>query len=169
MALAHAGLGVTTAGIAMMSGYASSKILVMRPGETATLGGMAVTLTSVSAVTGPNYQAVQARFRVAERGRTSELASERRFYPVSRNQTTEAGIGASLLGNAYVAIGDEQRDARGNGIVVRIYHHPLVGWIWFGGLMMALGGAASLADRRYRIGAPVRAVPPLPAALVPAE
>jgi cytochrome c-type biogenesis protein CcmF len=169
MALAHAGLGVTTAGIAMMSGYASSKILVMRPGETATLGGMAVTLASVNAVTGPNYQAVQARFRVAERGRTSELASERRFYPVSRNQTTEAGIGASLLGNAYVAIGDEQRDARGNGIVVRIYHHPLVGWIWFGGLMMALGGAASLADRRYRIGAPVRAVPPLPAALVPAE
>jgi cytochrome c-type biogenesis protein CcmF len=169
MALAHAGLGVTTAGIAMMSGYATSKILVMRPGETATLGGMVVTLASVSPVQGPNYQAVQARFRVEQRGSVRELASERRFYPVSRNQTTEAGIGSSLLGNAYLAIGDEQRDARGNGIVVRLYHHPLVGWIWFGGLMMAMGGAASLADRRFRIGAPTRAIPALPAGLVPAE
>jgi cytochrome c-type biogenesis protein CcmF len=29
---------------------------------------------------------------------------------------------------------------------VRIYHHPLVGWIWFGGLMMAMGGAAAAAE-----------------------
>ena len=53
--------------------------------------------------------------------------------------------------------------------MVRIYHHPLVGWIWFGGLMMAMGGAASLADRRFRIGAPARAVPKLTPAMVPAE
>jgi cytochrome c-type biogenesis protein CcmF len=170
MALAHAGLGVTTAGVAMMSGYATSKILVMRPGETTTLGDMRVTLAGVGQAQGPNYQAVQARFKVEQRGQSRDLSSERRFYPVSRNQTTEAGIAASLLGNAYLAIGDEQRDAKGNGIVVRIYDHPLVGWIWFGGLMMAMGGAASLADRRFRIGAPTRAVAPrLPPAMVPAE
>ena len=168
MALAHAGLGVTTAGVAVMSGYATSKILVMRPGETTMLGDMQVTLTSVSPVQGPNYQAVAARFRTQQGGRVDDLTSERRFYPISRNQTTEAGIGTSLLGNAYLAIGDEQRDAKGKGIVVRIYHHPLVGWIWFGGLMMAMGGAASLADRRFRIGAPTRASAPLPA-MVPAE
>ncbi len=170
MALAHAGLGVTTAGIAMMSGYATSKILVMRPGETTALGGLRVTLTGVGQLQGPNYQAVQARFSIEERGSRRELTSEKRFYPVSRNQTTEAGIAGSLFGNAYLAIGDEQRDAKGSGIVVRIYHHPMVGWIWFGGLMMAIGGAASLADRRFRIGAPTRvAVPMLPPSMVPAE
>ena len=169
MALAHAGLGVTTAGIAMMSGYATSKILVMRPGDTTTLGAMTVSLTGVSPVQGPNYQAVQARFSVDEGRGVRELSSERRFFPISRSQTTEAGIGTSIFGNAYIAIGDEQRDARGNGIVVRIYHHPMVGWIWFGGLMMAMGGAASLADRRFRIGAPARVVPRLSPAMVPAE
>ena len=172
MALAHAGLGVTTAGVAMMSGYATSKILVMRPGGTTTLGDMQVTLAGVGQIQGPNYQAVQARFAVVQRGGTETLTSERRFYPVSRNQTTEAGIAVSLFGNAYLAIGDEQRDARGNGIVVRIYHHPMVGWIWFGGLMMAMGGAASLADRRFRIGAPARTAAPgpvLPPTMVPAE
>jgi cytochrome c-type biogenesis protein CcmF len=169
MALAHAGLGVTTAGIAMMSGYATSKILVMRPGESTKLGSMTVALTGVIPVQGPNYQAVQARFSVDEGRGPRELSSERRFFSGSGSQTTEAGIGSTIFGNAYIAIGDEQRDAKGNGIVVRIYHHPLVGWIWFGGLMMAMGGAASLADRRFRIGAPTRAVPRLVPNMVPAE
>jgi cytochrome c-type biogenesis protein CcmF len=169
MALAHAGLGVTTAGVTAMSAFSASKILVMQPGETADLGSLSVTLKSLNQVAGPNYQAVAAQFSVSQRGRTRDLVSEKRFYPVSRNQTTEAGIAVGVFGNAYVAIGDTQEGPRGQGIVVRIYNHPLVGWIWFGGLMMAMGGAASLADRRFRIGAPqARALPASPA-LVPAE
>ncbi len=170
MALAHAGLGVTVCGVTAMSGFAESKILVMREGDTAVLGPMQVTLGKIGEVNGPNYQAVRAAFTVRQGSRITDLASERRFYPVSRNQTTEAGIGTGLFGNSYIAIGDSQTGPQGPGIVVRIYHHPLVGWIWFGALMMAMGGAASLADRRFRIGAPSRA--PLPAlhpGLVPAE
>jgi cytochrome c-type biogenesis protein CcmF len=34
--------------------------------------------------------------------------------------------------------------------VVRLWNHPLVGWIWGGALIMALGGALSLADRGLR-------------------
>jgi len=171
MALAHAGLGVTVAGVTAMSSYAESKILVMREGETTALGPMQVTLGRVAETQGPNYQAIQARFTVRQGSRIDDLVSERRFYPVSRNQTTEAGIGVGLLGNSYVAIGDAQTGPQGPGIVVRLYRHPLVGWIWFGALMMAMGGAASLADRRFRIGAPLPAVRPgrLPGVAVPAE
>ena len=39
---------------------------------------------------------------------------------------------------------------------VRIYHQPLVPWLWVGGALMALGGLTSLSDRRYRIGVPNR-------------
>ncbi len=163
MALAHAGLGVTTVGVTAMSSFAESKILVMRPGETAVLGGMAVTLKGIGEAQGPNYQALQAHFSVRQGGTTRDLESEKRFYPISRNQTTEAGIGTGILGNSYIAIGDQQQGPNGTGIVVRIYHHPLVGWIWFGALMMAMGGAASLADRRFRIGAPLKLPVPLPA------
>lgn len=38
-----------------------------------------------------------------------------------------------------------------------MYHHPLVFWIWGGSVIMVLGGALSLSDRRLRIGAPRRA------------
>ena len=177
MALAHAGLGVTTIGVTAMSSFAESKILVMREGETTKLGGLEVTLKRVGEVTGANYQAIEAQFGVRRGSHITDLASERRFYPVSRNQTTEAGIGTGLLGNSYIAIGDQQNGPGGPGIVVRIYDHPFVGWIWFGALMMAMGGAASLSDRRFRIGAPTRATPravakPIPGlrpGLVPAE
>ena len=171
MALAHAGLGVTVCGVAAMSSFATSKILVMHEGETATLGAMQVTLDRIGEVTGPNYQAVQAAFAVRQGSSVRDLTSERRFFPVSRSQTTEAGIGTGLFGNSYIAIGDTQPGPQGPGVVVRIYHHPLVGWIWFGALMMAMGGAASLADRRFRIGAPTRLPAPvrLPVGLVPAE
>jgi len=40
---------------------------------------------------------------------------------------------------------------------VRIYHNPLVPWIWLGAILIVLGGAVSLSDRRLRVGAPRRA------------
>jgi cytochrome c-type biogenesis protein CcmF len=35
-----------------------------------------------------------------------------------------------------------------------MWDHPLVDWIWAGALLMALGGAVSLSDRRLRLGIP---------------
>ncbi|SRR5579862_1548236 len=149
MALAHAGLGVTVIGIAAVSAWQTSKVLDMAPGQTVELAGQEITLQSVASVAGPNYQANQARFRVVSRSGERMLISERRLYPSSGTQTTEAGIGTGVLGNIYIAIGDP--DA--SGIVVRLWDHPFVDWIWAGALMMALGGALSLGDRRFRVGA----------------
>jgi cytochrome c-type biogenesis protein CcmF len=51
---------------------------------------------------------------------------------------------------------------------VRLYFTPLVRLIWLGAVVMALGGALSLSDRRLRIGAPRRARRTMPAP-APAE
>jgi cytochrome c-type biogenesis protein CcmF len=42
-------------------------------------------------------------------------------------------------------------------VPARLYWKPLVTLIWLGGAAMALGGALSLADRRLRFGAAIRA------------
>jgi cytochrome c-type biogenesis protein CcmF len=42
---------------------------------------------------------------------------------------------------------------------VRVYYKPFVTWIWFGCLLMALGGGVAAADRRYRLRKDVREVP----------
>ena len=52
-----------------------------------------------------------------------------------------------------VAVLGEERDG---AAVLRLHVNPLAPWIWFGALVMAVGGALSLADRRQRIGAPAR-------------
>jgi cytochrome c-type biogenesis protein CcmF len=40
-----------------------------------------------------------------------------------------------------------------------MWFHPLVDWIWGGALLMALGGALSLADRGLRVAVLERAAP----------
>jgi cytochrome c-type biogenesis protein CcmF len=36
---------------------------------------------------------------------------------------------------------------------VRVYDKPFINWIWFGCILMALGGFLALSDRRYRVRA----------------
>jgi cytochrome c-type biogenesis protein CcmF len=60
-------------------------------------------------------------------------------------------------------IGDAQENG---GWAVRVYYKPLANWIWGGSILMALGGALSLSDRRYRVAAGARKRQP---AGVPAE
>jgi cytochrome c-type biogenesis protein CcmF len=65
--------------------------------------------------------------------------------------TTEVGLHQSLAGDLYVVMGDANPDG---GRSMRLYFNPLVNLIWLGAALMFLGGAFSLADRRYRVGAP---------------
>ncbi len=83
----------------------------------------------------------------------ARLTPEKRLYTVQNMPTTEAAIHTTGLVDLYTVIGDA--DGSG-GWIVRIFHEPMVPWIWAGALIMILGGAVSLTDRRLRIGAPVR-------------
>jgi cytochrome c-type biogenesis protein CcmF len=156
LALAHAGLGVLVIGVSGVSAWQTSKVLMMAPGQSVHLSGYTVRLAGVRDAPGPNYAATQAEFLIDGPLDHRVLFSERRLFPSSGTQTTQAGIGSGLFGNTFVAIGDPSPDGR---VLVRLWRHPLVGWIWAGGMMMALGGMVSLADRRWRFGAARRAVP----------
>jgi len=72
--------------------------------------------------------------------------------------TTEAALMNRGLSQLYVSLGDVQPDG---AIAVRLYHKPLVLLIWLGAVVMVMGGALSLSDRRWRVGAPrpARALP----------
>ncbi len=162
---AHAGMGIAVAGITAMSAWRQEALQSLPIGGHIDLAGYQVTLKSMTTPNGPNYQAERATFDVSEDGRAfTTLFAERRFYPVRRSQTTEAGIHTNLFSNLYLAIGEKNSAGEWT---VRAYYHPLAPWIWFGPLVMALGGFISLSDRRFRVGAPRPARSP--AALVPAE
>ena len=154
--LAHAGMGVLVAGITGMTAYQTENIRLMSVGEGAELSGYSYTLRDVTQGQGPNYSYERATFVVARPGRAPFLMEpERRFYPVRQQTTTQAAITSNMLRNLYLNVGEKNE---GGKWAVRMYYHPLVPWIWGGALLMALGGALSLTDRRLRIGMPQRTV-----------
>ena len=151
LSMAHAGLGLLLLGVAGVTAWQQDKVTTMQPGQSVAFAGRTIALQSLELVDGPNYQARQARFAVGGRFGSHELVGERRAYATS--QTTEAAVHVTPLGNLYVSVGDPQD----GGIVVRMWSHPLIMWIWTGGFLMAAGGLVSLSDRRLRLGAPARA------------
>jgi cytochrome c-type biogenesis protein CcmF len=155
LVFAHTGIGIAVAGITAMSAWQQEVIKSLPVGGTLEIAGYEIALRSVTTPNGPNYKTELATFDISADGRpVTTLIAERRYYPVRGIQTTEAGIYTNLLANVYLAIG-ENSDA--GDWAVRAYHHPLAPWIWFGPMIMALGGFISLTDRRFRVGAPRRA------------
>ena len=153
-AIAHAALGIVVAGIAASSAWQTERILVMRPGETVELAGYEVRFRGADAVEGPNYAATRGVYELLRNGRiVTVLHPEKRNYPAERSTTTEAAIHTTLMADVYAVLGEPDGDG---GWTTRLYHNPLVPWIWAGAIMMAAGGCVSLSDRRLRVGAPRR-------------
>jgi cytochrome c-type biogenesis protein CcmF len=151
-AVAHAGMGVTVAGIAGMS-LAVSAIVAVHPGESVQLGGYDWTLLALHDTQGPNYTARVADIRVSSDGREMvTFHPSRRTFTVQKSSVTDTAIETNGLRDLYAVLGDE----RDGAAVLRLHVNPLAPWIWFGALVMAVGGALSLADRRLRVGAPAR-------------
>jgi cytochrome c-type biogenesis protein CcmF len=154
-ALAHAGLAVAVAGMTAAASWKGEAVQVMRPGEQVELAGYVYRFEGVEQFEGPNYSGDRGIFTVTtESGDfVARLDPEKRLYPVQGMPTTEAAIHTTGMADLYTVIGDA--DGRG-GWTVRIFHEPMVPWIWAGALIMILGGAVSLSDRRLRVGAPTR-------------
>jgi cytochrome c-type biogenesis protein CcmF len=154
-ALAHAGLGLVVIGIVATTAWRSEQILALKPGETAEIAGYTLAFKGVAPRQGPNYRERVALFEVTRNGKAvTELAPSKREFTVERSGTTEAGIHASWRGDLYAVLGDELNNG---AYSIRLYFNPLVRLIWLGALVMFLGGAVSLSDRRLRVGAPKRA------------
>ncbi|THF56682.1 heme lyase CcmF/NrfE family subunit [Ollibium composti] len=154
-AIAHLGLGLTLLGMVGTLCFGAERILSMHAGETVEIAGRALRFDGLYPAPGPNYTEQNGRFVLlnAAGAASGEVTSSKRFYPVRQMTTTEAGIRTLGFSQLYISLGDEGADG---SVVVRIWWKPLVTLIWGGGLVMMVGGAMSLADRRLRVGAPAR-------------
>ena len=150
--LGHAGMGVLVAGVAGMS-LASERVVLLRPGESADSAGYTWTLLGMKDEAGPNYAARIAELKISKGDWSIVLEPARRAFPVQRMTTTEAKIHTTGFADIYAVLGEE----RDGAALMRLHYNPLAPWIWFGGLIMAMGGLLSLLDRRTRVGAPARA------------
>lgn len=149
MHLAHLGVALSLFGVALSAGYSQQKDVRMAPGDQVSLGAYQFRFDGVERQKGPNYIAERGTVTVFQEGRQlTVLFPEKRLFQVQGVAMTEAAIDPGLVRDLYVAMG-EALDDQGSWSL-RLYVKPFIRWIWFGALLMALGGALAVADRRYR-------------------
>ena len=148
MLLAHFGIAVFIVGVTVVSSFQSENDVRMEPGETASVGGFTFKLDRVVQVQGPNYTSARATLTVTDGDKVvATMSPERRIYTVRSSPMTEVAIDRGITRDLYVALGEP---VSATAWSVRLHHKPFVNWIWFGCVLMALGGLLAVLDRRYR-------------------
>ncbi|RAI39482.1 heme lyase CcmF/NrfE family subunit [Rhodoplanes roseus] len=151
-AVAHAGLGVMLLGIVGESQWNIERIAAMKAGDVATVGRYELVFDGLDQREGPNFRELAVRFSVREGGiKIATLSPAKRAFTHREMATTEAALMRHGFSQLYVSLGDLNPDG---SVAVRAYDKPLVLLIWIGTLVMSIGGALSLSDRRLRVGAP---------------
>ncbi len=157
MHLAHVGVAIFLIGVTLVKAYETEKDVRMAPGDSVAIGGYSVRLLGVREAMGPNYRATVGDVELAQNGKVfATLHPEKRSYLSSAMPMTEAAIDNGLLRDLYVSLGEPLPVREGSPAgawSVRVHYKPFVSWIWAGCLLMALGGACAVGDRRYRLRA----------------
>ncbi|MFZ0106507.1 MAG: heme lyase CcmF/NrfE family subunit, partial [Thiobacillus sp.] len=150
MQMAHFGMAVGVAGIAMVANYATERDVRMDVNSYAELAGYNFTFRGTTEHDGPNYRAARGTIEVARNGKTiATLHPEKRIYNASGMGMTEAAVRPVIFSDIYVAMG-EQLDDQG-AWTVRLFYKPFINWLWLGAFFMVIGGFMAASDKRYRI------------------
>lgn len=150
MHLAHLGIAVITVGITMVKSYEVERDVRMGLNDTVTIENYNFELVGVSDVNGPNYKAIRGDIKVTKDGKYLEmLYPEKRKYFSSAMPMTEAGIDSGFLRDLYVSLGEPIEGERLQWSV-RVFYKPFISWLWYGAILMVLGGLLAVSDRRYR-------------------
>ena len=145
MWIAHFGMVVFLAGALGEGLFQTEVITRAKPGDTIMLAGRTATFTGIEARQGPNYQTETAIIELSENDKlVSVMTPEKRFYPAARQTTTEAAIRTRFSGDDYMVLGDGDAES---GYTLRLYHKPLVSFIWLGAVFMALGALIAIFTR----------------------
>ncbi|GMR01471.1 MAG: heme lyase CcmF/NrfE family subunit [Gammaproteobacteria bacterium] len=148
MILAHFGVAVFVAGVTVTMTYSEEKDLRMVPGSSYNISGYEFRFQGTRKVQGPNYVADEAVIEIWSDGeKTGELLPQKRTYSGKSNPMTDASIDKAFTRDLYAALGEE---LEGGAWSMRVYYKPLIRWIWLGCILMTIGGALAVSDRRYR-------------------
>ena len=148
MVLAHGGVAVFLVGALLVEALNVQHEVAMKPGQTIQVGRYAFRFEGVDSLRGPNYTAERGHIQVFRDDKPLVLLHpEKRAYASGGMVMTEAAIRPSLLGDVFVAVGE---DLGNDAHAVRVHLKPFIRWVWLGAALMALGGFVTATDRRFR-------------------
>lgn len=148
MQIAHLGFATILLGASLTSIYSVEKSVLLQAGEQMDLGDYHFEFGGTVPVTGPNFIADRATFRVFEDGEfMREMYPEKRLYTQSGSPSTEMAIDAGFWRDLFITLGEPRESGAWS---MTIYIKPFVRWVWLGAILMALGAVVAVLDKRYR-------------------
>ena len=131
----------------------------MEPGDTVTIASpfghsYALVYEGLSTTWGRNQNMRQwvALMRVSRDGRAlGPITAEKRLYVTSENPMSEVGIRSTFYEDLYLILDSVEdpasaflNDPGAQRATFKVLVNPLVGWIWFGGLVLTVGSLIAL-------------------------
>jgi len=145
MVVAHFGVAVALFGMASDTAFQQERLVAAEVGDTIEDGPWAITLVSVEPAAGPNWTALEATLAASYKGGTpSIIRPQARSFWTPPQETSEVALLTRWNGQLYAALGGE---AEGDRWQLRLWWKPFVTWIWYGGVLIALGGLLALIGR----------------------
>jgi cytochrome c-type biogenesis protein CcmF len=146
----HMGLALVAAGIIASSSLAEQAQVTLRTGQSTVFAGQVLRYQGLRADRQPQRIMLTAAVSVTNPGGgiAGTLDPRMNLYPASTAPIGSPSIHRGIFWDLYASVISLQDN--GGSATFRFYHNPGVNWLWFGGLMMALGGAAAAWPSRRR-------------------
>lgn len=146
MAVAHIGVAVLMIGAAMNGYHSFETSAKMEPGITAKLADYDITYVETDLLVASNYTAEQANLVISEKGKEiATVQPQRRHYQVRVMNMSEPAMHWFWHGDVYVTLGEKLKDG---SFALRLQYKAYVRWIWFGSILMALGGIIAIIKKK---------------------
>ena len=151
----HLGVVLIAIGVATSTVGKIEREVTLKRGETLELGRFVVRFTGLSAGEEATHLLVQAALEVTEAGRPAgTLRPGQRLYPGSSSPFASVAVRYGFLRDFYVILG--AFDRQGEWAQIKAQVHPLIAWIWAGGLVVLMGGLLALWPAGQRAPSAVR-------------
>ena len=142
---AHIGIGVLIIGITMSNYYSIQKEVVMKKNSQITIKDTSIKFIGVKNKISNNYASQVGIFDAYKNNNyLISFFPEKRTYNIQKNIMTEAAINSTLTRDIYVALGESLSN---DSWVVRIYYKPYIQLLWYGVVLMILGGLFGIFGR----------------------
>ena len=145
MVVAHFGIAVALFGMASETAFSEERLAAVAIGESTRVGPWEITLADVSPNAGPNWTAMEGHLLASYAGGDPvSLDPQSRNFWAPPQETTESALATRWNGQLYAVVGNEAGPGRWQ---LRLWWKPFVTFIWYGGMLIALGGALALVGR----------------------
>lgn len=141
--IVHIGLALVAAGITASSSLGQQTEVTLRTGQSTVFAGQVLRYQGLHTDRQPQRIVLTATVSVTSSGgdRAGPLDPRMNLYPAASEPIGSPSIRRGIVWDLYASVISFQDN--GGSATFRFYRNPGVNWLWLGGLVMVLGGAAA--------------------------